>query len=102
MNDNYKKKNDYINIEEIENNYINIDGDEYINTKEKNTISGEKIWTEQDTIEAETKQMADLLGFNSEIKIQENKQENIKKEEKKTEIPEILYQRKKYKGKKKK
>ena len=57
---------------------------------------------EKDTIEAETQQMADLLGFNSEMKIQENKQENIKEGKKQEKIPEILYQRKKYKGKKKK
>ena len=110
MNDNSKKKNenkmlenDYINIEEIENNYINIDDDEYIKTKEKNnTIRDNKVWTEKDTIEAETQQMADLLGFNSEMKIQENKKENIKEGKKQEKIPEILYQRKKYKGKKKK
>ena len=101
----YKNKileNDYTNIEEIENNYININDDEYIITQKNNNITGEKVWTEKDTIEAETKQMADLLGFNSERKHQENKQENVKGVKKQEEIPEILYQRKKYKGKKKK
>ena len=105
MNDNSEKKkveNEYLNIEELENNYINIDDNEYINTQENNNIIGDKVWTEKDTIEAETQQMADLLGFNSEMKIQENKKENIKEGKKQEKIPEILYQRKKYKGKKKK
>lgn len=112
MNDNSNKKHEnnmleseYINIEKIENNYMNIDRNKCISITENNNIIEDKVWTEKDTIEAETQQMADLLGFNSEMRIQENKQENKQENiEAKTkgEIPKILYQRKKYKGKKKK
>ena len=97
---------DYENIDEIENNYFNISNDEkYISLKDTNSDgSKNKVWTEKDTIDQETKQMADLLGFNNEenknvkkeIIISENK---LKTQEK---IPEILFERRKYKGKKKK
>ena len=63
----------------------------------------DKVWTEKDTIEAETRQIADLLGFNSEITIQEQERKDKKENTViQGEIPAILYQRKKYKGKKKK
>tara|TARA_B100000524_G_scaffold177376_1_gene91262 strand:- start:143 stop:424 length:282 start_codon:yes stop_codon:yes gene_type:complete len=93
MNDNSKKKHEN---KMLENGYLNIE------VVENNNIIRDKVWTEKDTIEAETQQIADLLGFSSEVEIHENKQDNIKEERKKEEIPEILYQRKKYKGKKKK
>lgn len=70
------------------------------NKETENNEVKDKIWTEKDTIEAETRQIADLLGFNSEITIQEqDRKENTIIQ---GEIPAILYQRKKYKGKKKK
>ena len=65
-----------------------------------------KKWTEKDTIEQEVNNISDLMGLNN-YKTKDNEDNNkncneLPKIENAQIIPEILFQRKKYKKKKKK
>ena len=105
-------------IEEIENIFItnkdeNKEDFENIFIENKNEKKEDfenkpdKVWTEKDAIEEEIEQMSDLLGLNTEYLPNNKKQEQVEKnnennKEIKQKIPEILFKRKKYKGRKKK
>lgn len=108
----------YENIEEIENNFFNVsdninkEDNAYENNSDADDkliikkINNQKKWSEKDTIEEEIKNISNFLGiniintnlenYNSSQTIDTIKENIISKQ-----IPEILYQRKNKKNKKK-